>query len=232
MWRIRKRIAETLYLEDYLKRDQISQALYNRLILLIRRNANILIVAPQGAGKTTLANAILNTTYQIYPGTRFAILEDTPEIQCVAPNRYEMLTCDRLGYNFARLIPMQLRYGAHSITMGEVRAAAHSLIEVWGTGTTRTGVATTHGINEIEGAHRIREILVKERFEISPHTIRKAIQGFVVIKPVEDDLPRITNVTWIKDIQGDEFVFEPLPKVENMRRARPLPSSQPAKKAS
>lgn len=217
MWRIRKRIAETLYLEDYRNNDQISEPLYKRLLTLIRQNKNLLIVGVQGTGKTTCANAILNTVSTIYPSTRFGILEDTPEIQCVAANRYEMLTCNRLGYTFGRLIPMQLRYGAHSLSIGEIREAALATLEAWRTGTTRTGIATIHGVDEAEGIGRIEEILIKERYEVNPQTIRKAVGGIVVLKPVENGLPRITNVTWIKDVAGKDYLFEPPPRIRTSR---------------
>jgi Flp pilus assembly CpaF family ATPase len=162
---------------------------------------------------TTLANAILNTTYTIYPDTRFGILEDTPEIQCIAPNRYEMLTCDRLGFTFGRLIPMQMRYGAHSLTIGEIRAAALAYLEMAGTtGTQRTGVATTHGKDAQEGLARIEEILKKEGDTVDRRAIKRAIGGIVVIKPVENSLPRITTVTSITDLHGEEYVLDDPPR--------------------
>lgn len=231
MWRIRKRIAEVLYLKHYFDNEQIMETLYKRLLLLIRQNKNILIVAPQGAGKTTVGNAILNTTFEIYPDTRFAILEDTPEIQCVAPNRYEMLTCDRLGFTFGRLIPMQLRYGAHSVTMGEVRASALSLLEMWRTGTTRTGVATIHGENEYDAMARIEDILIKERFEVNPRSIWKSIGGIVVLKPVPNGLPRITNVTWPTGHNGSEYLFEPMPRATTTTATRQRRSTIPVEAA-
>lgn len=213
MWRIRKRNAQVLYLEDYFKNNQISEPLYKRLLVLIKQNKNILIVAGQGTGKTTLANAILNTTYQMYPDTRFAIIEDTPEIQCVAPNRYEMLTCDRLGFTFGRLIPMQLRYGAHSLTFGEIRSAALAYLEQLRVGSVRTGVATIHGKNEVDAFGRIEDIILKETgHEVRPRTLYETIGGIVVMKAVQDGLPRITRVTWANGHTGSEYQFEPNPR--------------------
>jgi Flp pilus assembly CpaF family ATPase len=217
MWRIRKRIAPIQTLDDYLNALMISRSNYDLLIRAIYDNSNILIVAPQGAGKSTFASAVLNSVAKIYPNTRFAILEDTPEILCMGQNKYEMLTAPRLGWTFGRLVPVQLRYTAKSLTIGEIRADVAAWLELLGTGTERTGVATIHGHSEDDACRRIEAIGRKENTPISGHEIRNARIVFVVMKKSDQGKPMVSKVTWITDVVGSDYKFAE-PQIRRRRR--------------
>ncbi len=73
-------------LDDYVRKEILSPAARDALVAAVERHDNILIGGGTGSGKTTFANALLNVIAEA-SSDRVHIIEDTPELQCAAPNK-------------------------------------------------------------------------------------------------------------------------------------------------
>src|SRR5204863_507423 len=109
----------------------------------------ILIAGGTNTGKTTLANALLKEITDLFPTERLVILEDTVELQCVAPDHLALRTSPTV--TLAHLVKSALRTSPTRIVVGEVRGSeALDLLDAWATGHPG-GVATVHASSP-EGA--------------------------------------------------------------------------------
>ena len=78
---IRRGRTESWTLDDVLRRQSMSQEVYDLLVLLIRANCSFLIAGQPGSGKTALLEAMANTWAKLKPGTHILTIEDqTAEI--------------------------------------------------------------------------------------------------------------------------------------------------------
>src|SRR5260370_25490949 len=109
----------------------------------IRARKNMLIVGGTGAGKTTIANAILEEVGALTPGDRGLVIEDTQELLLDSANSLSMLATTE--FDQLKCLKVALRLKPDRIIVGEVRdgAAALPLLKAWNTAHP-AGVATIH----------------------------------------------------------------------------------------
>ena len=89
----------------------------------------------------------------MHPWHRLVIIEDTPEIQCAAPNCLIMQTSEH--FDTRRALTVAMRRRPDRIIVGEVRGGeARTLIEAWNTGHAG-GVATVHANDARAGLLRL-----------------------------------------------------------------------------
>jgi type IV secretion system protein VirB11 len=121
---------------------------------------NILIVGGTGAGKTTIANAILEEIGALTPGDRVLVIEDTQELLLDSANSLSMLATTE--FDQLKCLKVALRLKPDRIVVGEVRdgAAALPLLKSWNTGHPG-GVSTLHANSATEALDRL-EALVRE----------------------------------------------------------------------
>ena len=100
----------------------------------IRRRKNILIVGGAGAGKTTIANAVLEEIGILTPGDWVLVIEDTQELLLDSANSLSMLATT--DFDQLKCLKIALRLKPDRIIVGEVRdgAAALPLLKAWNTG--------------------------------------------------------------------------------------------------
>lgn len=155
---IRKRPDRVYPLAEYIERGMMTAAQYAAIVRAIEERQNILVAGGTGSGKTTLVNAILKGMTDSNPEDRFVILEDTPELQCEAPDRCSMQTT--LALDLADLVKLTLRTSPDRIIVGEVRdEAALHLMDGWVTG--HPGGAGTVHATTAQGALRRMERLAR-----------------------------------------------------------------------
>jgi P-type conjugative transfer ATPase TrbB len=120
-------------LEDYVRAGILSPAERDAIAFAVHARDNILIGGGTGSGKTTLANALVqviarDTTDRVH------IIEDTPEIQCEAPNKLQILVQPGV-HSWRDAIMAAMRFRPDRILVGEVRdGSALELLKAWNTG--------------------------------------------------------------------------------------------------
>lgn len=139
---LRKPPTVVFSLDDYLQAKILSESQRDALVEAIRDHANILVGGGTGSGKTTLANALLKVISEV--GTdRLYLIEDTPELQCAAPNKVQILVQPKV-HTWRDAVMAALRYRPDRIVVGEVRdGSALDLLKAWNTGHPG-GLATVH----------------------------------------------------------------------------------------
>jgi type IV secretion system protein VirB11 len=139
---LRKPPAKVFSIDDYLNAQILTEPQRDALVEAVRSHANILVGGGTGSGKTTLANALLRVVSET--GTdRIYVIEDTPELQCAAPNKIQILVQPEI-HTWRDAVMAALRYRPDRIVVGEVRdGSALDLLKAWNTGHPG-GLATVH----------------------------------------------------------------------------------------
>jgi len=139
---LRKPAALIFGLGDYVESGIVTQAQRDALTRAVRARDNILIGGGTGSGKTTFANALLRVVAEDATD-RVHIIEDTPELQCAAPNKLQILVQPGV-HSWRDAIMAAMRFRPDRILVGEVRdGSALELLKAWNTGHPG-GVATIH----------------------------------------------------------------------------------------
>ena len=177
---IRKPPAVVYSLDDYVAAGVVSPPQRLELRRAVQAHRNILIAGGTNTGKTTLANALLKEVTDLYPTERLVILEDTVELQCVAPDHLALRTTPTV--TLAQLVKSALRTSPTRIVVGEVRGSeALDLLDAWATGHPG-GVATVHA-SSAEGA-LLRLDRLAQRANVPPQRplIAEAIHLIAVLE--------------------------------------------------
>ena len=133
----------------------------------VEARLNILVAGGTGTGKTTLTNALLAEVAK--SGDRVVLIEDTRELQCMAPNLVAMRTKDGVA-SLSDLVRSSLRLRPDRIPIGEVRGSeALDLLKAWGTGHPG-GIGTIHAGSAM-GALRRMEQLIQEAVVTVPRAL-------------------------------------------------------------
>ena len=129
---IRKPAVAVFTLDDYAAAGIMSAAQAVILRRAVAERRNILVAGGSSTGKTTLTNALLAEVAKT--ADRVVLIEDTRELQCLAPNLVELRTKDGV-VSLSDIVRSSLRLGPDRIPIGEVRGAeALDLLKAWGTG--------------------------------------------------------------------------------------------------
>ena len=216
MWACRMHRSRDVTLDDYIESHRATEARIEAIRSLIRSDKNIFFFGSQGDGKTRALDATLAETAKMNPDTRFAVLQDTPEIRVKHPNVYYLYASAEAPIaTMAHLIKMNLRYGAFSLSIGEVREQAFSLLEAWTTGTTRSGGATSHGKSIDEGLRRLEILLARDGVPVNRETrfaIKQAVGGFVQLSRQNGVRGYISRVVRITDVTDTWYRFVDIDK--------------------
>lgn len=128
-------------LEDYVERGILRASHGDALTRAVESHENVLIGGGTGSGKTTFANALLKVVAR--SSDRVHMLEDTPELECEAPNRVQVLVQPPM-HTWRDAVMAAMRFRPDRIVVGEVRdGSALELLKAWNTGHPG-GLATIH----------------------------------------------------------------------------------------
>ena len=197
---IRKRPARIFNLADYQdqgiltadQRIQIESAATNR--------QNILISGGTSSGKTTLANAIL--ALPAFAETRTILIEDTPELQCLAWDQVALLTrrTPKL-IGVVDLVRDSLRLRPDRIVVGEMRdgAAALETLKAWNTGHPG-GLSTIHANSAQDALSRLEDLTSEVATTIPRRAIGQAIDLIIHIGRTREG----RRVEDILEVRGEE----------------------------
>lgn len=141
---LRKPAKVVFSLSDYVENEIMTEEQARFIVHSVKERKNILIGGGTGSGKTTLTNAVLLAIAET--NDRLYIVEDNPELQCLAKNKVKILLRAPL-YDCRRAIMDALRMRPDRIIVGEVRdGSALDLLKAWNTGHPG-GIATIHADN-------------------------------------------------------------------------------------
>ncbi|MFP4465351.1 MAG: ATPase, T2SS/T4P/T4SS family, partial [Alphaproteobacteria bacterium] len=131
---IRKRPEIIFTLEDYIEQGSLTRERAGQLTQAVTDKKNILVVGGTGSGKTTFVNALL--ALPTFTNERVVIIEDTPELQCSAADKMELLTKrTEPKVTMRDLVMTTLRLRPDRIIVGEVRdGSALDMLKAWNTG--------------------------------------------------------------------------------------------------
>jgi P-type conjugative transfer ATPase TrbB len=164
---IRKPAVAVFTLDDYVAARIVTADQAQILRDAVAQRRNILVSGGTSTGKTTLVNALLLEVAR--SGDRVVLIEDTRELQCVAPNLVALRTKDGIA-SLSDLVRSSLRLRPDRIPIGEVRGAeALDLLKAWGTGHPG-GIGTIHAGSAL-GALRRLEQLVQEAVVTVPRAL-------------------------------------------------------------
>ena len=173
---IRKKSELVFTLDDYVKTNRLTLTQSITLSELVSDRKNILICGGPGSGKTTVTNALIATAVAHNKQQRFLLLEDTPELQCSAPNKIDMLTSATSNITMTDLLRLGMRMRPDRILIGEVRGAeALDMLKAWNTGCPG-GICTVHANSAEEAVQRILDLALEAGIKTPPislvlHTI-------------------------------------------------------------
>lgn len=206
---IRKHASAVFSLEDYVRSEVMNETQASVLRQAIHAHKNILVVGGTSSGKTTLINAIIAEITCARPHARIILIEDTLELQCVAPNavRYRASA----DVPIQQLVRISLRMRPDIIIVGETRGAeALDLLDAWATGH-RGGAASIHGDSAAIGVSRL--VMNVSRNPLTPKPIEplvtQAVDVVVNIQRAEMGR-RVREILSITGHAEGAFTFERL----------------------
>jgi type IV secretion system protein VirB11 len=172
----------------------------------IRSRKNILIVGGAGAGKTTIANAVLEEICILTPGDRVLVIEDTQELLLDSANSLSMLATT--DFDQLKCLKIALRLKPDRIIVGEVRdgAAALPLLKAWNTGHPG-GVSTIHANSVAEALVRLEDLVREATDAPQQRTIAAAVD--VVISVVNDPVEgrKVQEVAIVTGYQDGRYLL-------------------------
>lgn len=115
---IRKPAVAIFTLDDYVASGIMRAEEARTLRIAVANRRNILVAGGTSTGKTTLTNALLAEVAK--SSDRVVLIEDTRELQCLAPNLVALRTKDNIA-SLSQLVRASLRLRPDRIPIGEVR---------------------------------------------------------------------------------------------------------------
>ena len=202
---IRKKALMVFDLGDYVAKGILTETQKEKIIEAVHQKKNILIVGGTGSGKTTLANAVLNEVAATQD--RCIIIEDTLELQCMAPDTVFMRSRDHVSMNDLLKATMRLR--PDRIIVGEVRGGeALTLLKAWNTGHPG-GVATVHANSAKGGLTRIEQLIQEAIPAPQKELIAEAINIIVFIERNKHSR-RVSEIIQVTGFENGQYLTQPV----------------------
>jgi type IV secretion system protein TrbB len=177
---LRKPARVIFSLDDYVNQGILLPAQREALAAAVRARDNILIGGGTGSGKTTFANALVKVIAEDTTD-RVHIVEDTPELQCSAPNRLQVLVHPGV-HSWRDAIMAAMRFRPDRILVGEVRdGSALELLKAWNTGHPG-GLATIHANDTRAMLDRLCQLIEEIVYPAPRALVAQAIQLCVHIQ--------------------------------------------------
>jgi type IV secretion system protein VirB11 len=171
---LRKPARVVFSLDDYVQRQILSPGQRDALVSAVHAHDNILIGGGTGSGKTTFANALLKVIAE-ETTDRVHIVEDTPELQCAAPNKVQVLVQPNV-HTWRDAVMAAMRFRPDRILVGEVRdGSALELLKAWNTGHPG-GIATIHANDTRAMLDRICQLIEEVVFPAPRALVAQTIQ--------------------------------------------------------
>ncbi|MCK1421591.1 P-type conjugative transfer ATPase TrbB [Bradyrhizobium sp. 180] len=198
---IRKPAVAVFSLEDYVGVGIMTPDQAGALRDAVCARKNILVAGGTSTGKTTLTNALLAEVAKTTD--RVVLIEDTRELQCLAPNLVALRTKDGL-ISLSDLVRSSLRLRPDRIPIGEVRGAeALDLLKAWSTGHPG-GIGTIHAGTALGALRRLEQLVQEAVVTVPRPLIAETINVIAVLsgRGAERRLSELARVTGL-EASGD-----------------------------
>ncbi len=163
-------------LENYVARRILTERHRAVLLEAIAAHQNILVGGGTGSGKTTFTNALLKAIAES-SADRLYLIEDTPELQCSARNKVQVLVQPKV-HTWRDAVMAALRYRPDRIIVGEVRdGSALELVKAWNTGHPG-GLATVHANDTRAMLDRVCQLIEESVFPAPTWRARSTPNSF------------------------------------------------------
>lgn len=208
---IRKPLQSVPSLIDYVNSGRMAGAHYDAILDAIINHSNIMIGGGTGTGKTTLLNSILNEIHIQFNNERFFIVEDTPEIKCIAP---DVVPCVVPSNETVEAVRDALRENPDRIIFGELRYGDTALefIKALNTGHPG-GCATLHCDSSLRLLPRLMDLIAESvRGVVQPSFLSETINICIYLENVPGIGPKITDVLMVnKETHGGKYSYTAIP---------------------
>lgn len=191
---IRKPAVAVFSLEDYVAVGIMTPDQAGGLRDAVCARKNILVAGGTSTGKTTLTNALLAEVAKTTD--RVVLIEDTRELQCLAPNLVALRTKDGL-ISLSDLVRSSLRLRPDRIPIGEVRGAeALDLLKAWSTGHPG-GIGTIHAGTALGALRRLEQLVQEAVVTVPRPLIAETVNVIAVLsgRGAERRLSELARVT-------------------------------------
>lgn len=206
---IRKKSELIFTLDNYISSERLTTPQANVLRDLVKNRKNILVCGGPGSGKTIFTNALIQEAVKYDENQRFIILEDLPELQCIAPNKVQMVTSDNV--NMTGLLRAAMRMRPDRILIGEVRGKeALDMLKAWNTGCPG-GICTVHANGAEEAIQRITDLAMEAGLIVPPtKLVLHTIDAIVSIVRNENKKGYVREILSLGESSNGEYVFKKL----------------------
>jgi type IV secretion system protein TrbB len=194
---IRKPAVAVFTLGDYVAAGIMTSGHAEALRAAVAARKNILVAGGTSTGKTTLTNALLAEVAKT--ADRVVLIEDTRELQCLAPNLVALRTKDGV-VSLSDLVRSSLRLRPDRIPIGEVRSAeALDLLKAWGTGHPG-GIGTIHAGSALGALRRLEQLIQEAVVTVPRALIAETIDVVAVLsgRGSERQLTELMRVTGLE----------------------------------
>ena len=175
---IRKPAVSVFNLIDYVDAGIMTARQAATLRIAVAERRNILVAGGTSTGKTTLTNALLAQVAKTED--RVVLIEDTRELQCMAPNLVALRTKDGVA-SLSDLVRSSLRLRPDRIPIGEVRGPeALDLLKAWGTGHPG-GIGTIHAGTALGALLRLEQLIQEAVITVPRALIAETINVIAVL---------------------------------------------------
>jgi pilus assembly protein CpaF len=220
----RKFSQEIKTLDDLVKLGMLNQKAADMLVACVKGRINMIFSGGTGVGKTTLLQ-ILSQYFS--PEERVVTIEDAAELQISQENVISLETrhpdINGKGEVTLRdLIRNALRMSPDRLIFGEIRGLeAIDMLQAMATGHAGS-IGIIHGNSPKEAISRLESLVLMLGLNLSSAEIKKMIAGtinlIVHMERFRDGVRRITYITEIRDIKGEEMIFNDLFTFQQERR--------------
>lgn len=193
-------------LDDYVSAGMMTEVQAAVLRRGVADRENILVVGGTGAGKSTLANALL--AQPEFKASRTCIIQDQDELKCSGPNVVRAFTGPMTTRELVREF---LRHNPDRIVIGEIRDghAADEWIGACNTGHPG-GLSTAHANSATEGISRVSTLIGKVSVNIPYADIVQAIGMVVFIRKEPGGRRRLVEIVKPTEFDGQRYLVDRL----------------------